>query len=38
MQMKALRQRRDLLADLLERRDLDAGVAAARIVGVAGAP
>src|SRR5580700_926298 len=35
MQVKALRQRRDLLADFLERRDLDAGLAAARIVLVA---
>src|SRR5580704_5576074 len=35
MQMKALRPRRDLVADLLEFSDLDAGMAAARIVGLA---
>ena len=33
--MEARRQRGDLLADLLERCDLDAGLAAARIVGIA---
>src|SRR4029077_18535150 len=36
MQMKALRQRGDLVADLLELGDFDAGLAAARIVGFAG--
>jgi hypothetical protein len=35
MQMKARRQRGDLVADLLELCDLDAGMAAARIVGLA---
>ena len=35
MQMEIRRQRGDLLADLLERGDVDAGLAAARIVGVA---
>src|SRR5580704_16690296 len=35
MQMKARRQRGDLVADLLELSDLDAGMAAARIVGFA---
>src|SRR5580692_12016960 len=33
--MKALRQRGDLVADLLELGDLDASMAAARIVGLA---
>ena len=37
VQMEVRRQRRDLAADLLERRDLDAGMAAARIVGIVGA-
>src|ERR1700734_1316566 len=35
MQMKARRQRGDLVADLLEFCDLDAGMAAARTVGLA---
>src|SRR6202047_1393693 len=35
MQMKARRQGGDLVADLLELWDLDAGMAAARIVGLA---
>src|ERR1700692_587147 len=35
MQVKTLRQRCDLVADLLELCDLDAGMAAARIVGLA---
>src|SRR5580704_392233 len=34
VQMKALRQRRDLLADLLQLREIDASFAAAGIVGV----
>src|SRR6202040_4101505 len=35
MQMKARRQGGDLFADLLELCDLDAGMAAARVVGLA---
>src|ERR1700756_588600 len=36
VQVEALRHRGDFVADLLQRREIDAGLAAARIVGIAG--